>query len=194
MNRNFEFLNSISKISEDVFIEIKKVTEFKRIKAGTQIVKFGEVPTKVCMLVSGTMRCYLRTESGKEFNKSFYLPTSFVASLTALIKRKPSRFVFETLSDCKIYEIDYYKLLELTEKHSVVKDLYSRSLEGVYEKYEKRLVELISLDAKARYLELRIQIPNVDEIISQYHIAAYLGITPVQLSRIRKKITEINIC
>jgi hypothetical protein len=54
-------------------------------------------------------------------------------------------------------------------------------------KYEKRLVELISQNAKERYSALQKQIPEVDELIPQFHIASYLGITPVQLSRIRKK-------
>ena len=140
------------------------------------------------MLVSGLVRCYLITESGKEFNKSFYLPIGFVGSLTALIKRKPSLFVFEALSDCKLYEVDYYKLIELCKNNEQVNMLYSKVLEVVYVMYERRLIELISLDAKGRYLALRKQIPKVDELIPQYHIASYLGITPVQLSRIRKKL------
>ncbi len=188
MNRNFSFLNSISEVSEETFSEIKKITAFKRIEAGTQIVKLGDVPSKAYMIVSGIIRCYLITESGKEFNKSFYLPISFAASLTALMKRKPSSFVFEALSDCKIYEIDYYKLMHLCETNSNLKALYTKTLEFLYVKYEKRLVESMALNATERYLELQRQIPDVNALISQYHIASYLGITPVQLSRIRKKI------
>lgn len=189
MNRNFTFLNSISDISEETFTQIKEITRFKRIEAGTQIVKLGEVPSKAYMLVSGIIRCYLITESGKEFNKSFYLPVSFVASLTALMKKNPSLFVFETLTDCKIYEIDYYKMMTLCETNSKLKSLYTKILEFLYVKYERRLIQSISLNATERYYELQKQIPNVNELISQYHIASYLGITPVQLSRIRKKMS-----
>lgn len=192
MNKNFAFLKSISNISEENFDKILKFSTFKRVEAGTQIVKLEEVPSKVYMLVSGIMRCYLITESGKEFNKSFYLPITFVASLTALLKKKPSIFVFEALTDCKVYEIDYAELEKLCKSDVAVNGLYSKILEVVYIKYEKRLIELISLDAKERYLALRKQIPNVDELISQYHIASYLGITAVQLSRIRKKLNKLT--
>lgn len=188
MNKNFIFLKSIADISEETFKEIQKITKFKRVEAGTQIVKLDEVPTKIYMLVSGVIRCYISTESGKEFNKSFYLPTSFVGSLTALLKGKPSILVFEALSDCKMYEVDYHKLMKLCNKKSKLKVLYTKILEVLYVKYEKRLVEMISMDATCRYLELRRQNPNIDELISQYHIASYLGITAVQLSRIKKKI------
>jgi CRP-like cAMP-binding protein len=192
MNRNFDFLNSIENISEETFAELVKITEFKRIPAGTQIIKSEEIPSKIYLLLSGVVRCYLTTESGKEYNKSFYLPSSFLASLTALIKKKPSLFVFEALSDCKVYEIDYSKLMVLCKHNVSLKNLHIKVLEKVYFYYEKRLVDLISLDATDRYLELKNQIPNIDEIISQYHIASYLGISPVQLSRIRKKLKELK--
>jgi CRP-like cAMP-binding protein len=189
MHKNFLFLNSMTDISEEAFNEIQKITEFKKVKAGTQIVKLNEVPTKIYMLVSGVIRCYISTESGKEFNKNFYFPTSFVGSLTALLKTKPSTLVFETLSDCKIYEVDYQKLMQLCENDPKLKSLYAKILEVLYVKYEKRLVEMISMDATSRYLELRRKNPNIEEQISQYHIASYLGITAVQLSRIKKKIS-----
>lgn len=188
INSSFEFLNSIGDIPEDLFKELENISEFKRVGAGTQIVKLNEVPTKVYLLLSGVIRCYLSTESGKEYNKSFYFPTSFMGALTALVKKQPSRFVFESISECELYEVDYLQLMELYEKNTTLKVFYSKVLEMVYMQYEKRLVDLISLDATQRYLELRKQNPNIDRLISQYHIASYLGITPVQLSRIRKKI------
>lgn len=182
------FLNSFGGISDDILKELRKISELKTIKSGTQFVKLNEVPSKVYMLVSGIVRCYLITESGKEFNKTFYMPLGFVGSLTALIKKKPSIFVFEAITECTFYEVDYIKLMELCKKDESVNRLYSKVLEIVYVKYEKRLIELISLDATGRYLALKKQIPEVDTLIPQYHIASYLGITPVQLSRIRKKL------
>lgn len=187
-NNNQVFLDKFVEVSEEAFLELQYISEFKKLEAGTQIVKLGEVPSKMYMLRTGIIRCYLSTESGKEFNKSFYLPTCMVASLTALLKGTPSIFVFETVTECKLYEVDYIKFKKLCAKKPKVNQLYTRVLESVYIKYEKRLVELISLDATERYIELQSQIPEVDELIPQYHIASYLGITPVQLSRIRKKL------
>lgn len=188
MYRNHNLINSISDIPDDAIEQLKEVSQLKKIQEGTQLVRQNEVPTKAYILLSGIIRCYLSTESGKEFNKSFYLPITFVGSLTALMKKEPSFFVFESLTDCEIYEIEYSKFTKLNEQDSRFNLLYANILEGLYVKYERRLVELISLDAKDRYLALREQIPEVDRLIPQYHIASYLGITAVQLSRIRKNL------
>ena len=182
------FLNSISAIPEEIINELLKIAKLKTFETGIQIVKLNEAPSKVYMLISGVVRCYLITELGKEFNKNFFLPLSFFGSLTALIKKQSSSFVFEALITCQVYEVEYYNLMDLCKKYESVNMLYSKVLESVYVTYEKRLVELISLDAKERYSELRKQIKDVDHLIPQYHIASYLGITAVQLSRIRKKI------
>jgi CRP-like cAMP-binding protein len=183
-----DFLNKFTKVSQENVDSLLDIAEYKKVSAGTQLVKLNEVPTKLYMVFSGIVRCYLITETGKEFNKTFCMSVGFAASLTALVTKKPSLFVFETLTDCEIFEMDYNKLMKLCESNIVINTLYSRVLESVYASYEKRLVDLISLEAKDRYLALRKQIRNVDELIPQYHIASYLGITPVQLSRIRRKI------
>ncbi len=52
----------------------------------------------------------------------------------------------------------------------------------------KRISELSSLNATERYVKLKKEIPDIDNLIQQYHIASYLNITPVQLSRIRKEL------
>ena len=51
---------------------------------------------------------------------------------------------------------------------------------------DKRNRELSSLDAKQLYLKLLEEKPQILKSIPLNHIASYLNITPVQLSRIRR--------
>jgi hypothetical protein len=43
------------------------------------------------------------------------------------------------------------------------------------------------LGADQRYTLFKEEYPNLENLIAQYHIASYLGITATQLSRIRAK-------
>jgi len=52
---------------------------------------------------------------------------------------------------------------------------------------EQREIEIVLLDADRRYSLFQKQFPQLEQQIPQYHIASYLGVTPTQLSRIRRK-------
>ncbi|MCH7524208.1 MAG: Crp/Fnr family transcriptional regulator [Bacteroidetes bacterium] len=188
MNPNYTFLNSFVDLSEETFNKLDKLSTFKRIKANTTITKTGDTPTKYYLLVSGLMRAYFNSENGKEYNKNIFSPISFVASFTALINKKPSKLTYETLTDCKVYEFNYAEMMNLCKTDLSVCLVYSKILEQVFIGYEKRNLELLTLNATQRYLKLRTQIPNIDDLIPQYQIASYLSITPIQLSRIRKNL------
>mgnify|MGYP000748722520 CR=1 FL=1 len=80
------------------------------VDANMPLAKAGEVASKIYLLVSGLMRVYLSDEAGKEYNKNFFIPLCFVGSYTSLIKNEPSKLTYETLTECKLYEIDFKEL------------------------------------------------------------------------------------
>ncbi|MFT4665925.1 MAG: CRP-like cAMP-binding protein [Gammaproteobacteria bacterium] len=53
---------------------------------------------------------------------------------------------------------------------------------------EKRQIAFATQSATERYLTFLEKYPLLDKRIPQLHIASYLGITPTQLSRIRKEL------
>ncbi|WP_412985306.1 Crp/Fnr family transcriptional regulator [Pontimicrobium sp. IMCC45349] len=189
MNRNFKFLNSFVNISEADFLKLQKISSFRRLKKKETIAIQGEFPVReIFLLVSGVMRAYVNAESGKQFNKKIFVPTSFVGPLTSLVKNSISGLTYEALTDCKVYSINYDDFVALCKRDIIISNLYSKILEFVFIQYEKRSIELMAMDATERYLKLKERIPNIDDLIPQFQIASYLSITPVQLSRIRKKL------
>lgn len=184
-NKNFQFLNSIAPVSESLFRNLQTMSSFKRYEKGEIITHFDEIPTSAYMLIDGVMRAFIEDDSGKEYNKNLFTPISFVASFTSLLHNKPSQLCYQALTDCKTFQFDYREFLALCREDLQASILYSKILERVFVTYEKRNLELLSLNASQRYAQLRLRIPNIDVLIPQYQIASYLNITPVQLSRIR---------
>lgn len=183
-----KFLRYFNDIPQVPIEKIEQISNFKKIPSHTKVDNLGKIPSNIYLLLSGVMRCYIISESGKEFNKSFFFKNNFAGSLTALIDNAPSTLVFETLSDCDVYEIDYHALKKLCITDLAISNLYSNLMEKIFKHYEKRQLDLISLNASQRYLKLKETMPKIDDLVPQYHIASYLRITPVQLSRIRKKL------
>ena len=192
MNANFAFLNSFADIDEAAFDKLKKISSYQILNKHEVIVKEGEIPSSgIYMLISGIMRAYIDAESGKQYNKKIFAPRSFVGALTAIITRKPSKLTYQALTKCEVFEIDFIGFLDLCKNDIKISNLYNKILENIFIEYERRSLELMSLDATERYKVLRKRISNIDDLIPQFQIASFLNITPVQLSRIRKKMNQI---
>ncbi|PTM06700.1 MAG: hypothetical protein DA407_11435 [Bacteroidetes bacterium] len=191
MNKNFEFLNKVGNLSEGSFKKLQGLAIYRKILSNQVLSESGIVPKKVYMLVSGVITAFVNSESGKQFNKQIFTPISFAGALTAILKNEPSEVTYMTLTECKVYEIDFEDFKELCRQDFEIGRLYVKVLEHIFITYEARSLDLMRLDATERYVKLRSQIPDIDNLIPQYQIASYLNITPVQLSRIRKKINFI---
>jgi len=175
-------LHAISK--KDVEYLLKHCT-LRRCKANTPIVNFGEKPETVYMLTQGVVRSYILLENGREVTKSLFTPIDLFSSFTALLKQKASLFCYQALTDCELIAINFNKIREISSENMDVLKLYVGYLEHVFSINEDRHLKILSKDAKERYIDLKKNIPDIDDLIPQYQIAAYLNITPVQLSRIR---------
>lgn len=55
-------------------------------------------------------------------------------------------------------------------------------------KKERREYELLCLSAEDRYRALMENTPQLADMVTQNEIALYLGVTPVGLSRIKKRV------
>ncbi|WP_298757168.1 Crp/Fnr family transcriptional regulator [uncultured Psychroserpens sp.] len=185
---NFNFMCSLSPLSKKTYDKLYAIAELKEFKADSKLVDIGEVSKKLYLINKGVLRSYLIMENGKELTKSLFTPIEFFASFTSMLTNKPSEFVYETLTDCHIYEINYKAFIALCDTNAEVLKFYTRYLEFLFMAGEGIFIEISSMNAKERYLKLKELIPNIDQLIPQYQIASYLNITPVQLSRIRSKL------
>lgn len=88
--------------------------------------------------------------------------------------------------DCNIWRMKFRTIEELSENDCDLERLRRKIAESFFVWNEKKQLEMSMLDAKERYRIFQQEYPGVEELIPQYHVASYLGISPTQLSRIRK--------
>jgi CRP-like cAMP-binding protein len=185
-----EYLNSITEIKDETWKEIEGLFSEITIAKGDYFVRNGEVALKIGFLKSGVLRAFYTNRHGKEYNKHFFLQNSLVGAYSSLISGKENRIAQQALTDCTIIVADYKKLTELYNLYPDFERFSRKYAELSFVQKENRELEIVLLDADKRYSIFRKQFPNLDQIIPQYHIASYLGISPTQLSRIRKTLSE----
>jgi len=188
MEELFKFLNSLTPISDKAWNALKDVVVRKSYPAKTYIIKIGDKPRKVCFLEKGYVRGYVLTTKNKEFNREIFGPAEFISSLSTLMQGGSSKLGIQALTESIVYCVNFNTFMRLVGKHSELAIVYRKSLEINFIKLEQRIIQLSTTTATERYIEVRERMPNIDNLIAQYHIASYLGITPIQLSRIRSKL------
>lgn len=184
--KKFTALYSLSQ--SDEFVEkLTNSLEKKVYKRNDNIIELGETPSKFYILKEGVVRSYVIGPNGKEHIKILHKSVCLFAPLTALVKKEASTLIFDCLTDCEILEGNYYDFLTLTNSDLEFSSFYIKILEAGYINSENKIYDLSVLDSTERYLKLKKEIPDIENLIQQYHIASYLNITPTQLSRIRKE-------
>lgn len=186
----YQFSNKITPISREAFALVSPYLKHFKCEANTVLCNVGEESKYVFFIVSGIVRTSTETEKGKIFTRELYTNNQFCGPMSDMIKNKPSSYLYETLTDCEIIRSEHKEVQKLYDEHPDLMRFEIKMLEFAYIKMEKTIISLGTKDAKERYLSLLNRIEGIEYLIPQYQIASYLGITPIQLSRIRKGLKE----
>lgn len=185
----FTTLQKIFPIPVEELQAFKQLSVHRTISKNNHFIQAGQFADSIGFCVSGLFRFYYTTQGGDEFNKSFCSSNDFIASYSSLLADVPSYFSIQALMNSEIIMIRYNDFQSLYTRHVCWERVGRILIEQLYIKKEMRERELLLLSAEARYLLFLEKYGHMANRIPQYHIASYLGITPVALSRIRKKLT-----
>ncbi len=177
-----------SEIPPKEFEKLVRVSRVCHLKKGEYFQQAGERPNKFGFVISGILRLYYTNGSGDEFNKNFCVENDFVAAYSALLQNRVSRLSIQAMEETTLLVIGYKDYLQLFNQHLCWQILGRKIAENLFIKKEEKESQFLLDSAETRYLKFLKEYPDLEVRIKQYHIASYLGITPVALSRIRTKL------
>ncbi len=182
-------LHCYAPISDESWEALKDISKFRSLTKHTLLYRAGDIPQSYAYIYKGLIRCFICDERGKEYNKNFFDEGMFPGSMTALLTSSPSMLAFEAIEDTLIIEIDFpaYRRLMIEKEDLKLFQIYYLEKNWLLAK-DSREIEIVQDDATARYLRFVDNKPTLAARLPQYHIASHLGITPTQLSRIRKNL------
>ncbi len=184
-------VTSVTTFTNEGWEDFSSLFSFQKMERGSFFCRVDEYPDQVAFVCKGVLRAYYCTNKGFEYNKTFFIENSFPVSLAAVLQKNKSYLNFQALEDCELLVANYYKIEELYSKHRCVETLVRQMLELEWViKKEQRELRLVLNNAEERYLYFQQEYPGLENRIPQYHIASHLGVTPIQLSRIRAKLAK----
>lgn len=148
----------------------------------------GDIASHVFFISSGLVRFYYITEDGREFNKSFAREGEFAGAIQYSSRPEPGRFHIQALEPTRTLAISLQGLERLYRHSLAWANLGRLTMEGLAVRKTEREAEFLLDSAETRYRSFLSRDPGLAERLPLYHIASFLGITDVALSRIRKRL------
>ena len=183
-----EYINKICPLKDGTFDELQACFHLIKLSKNDFFVREGAYAHQIGFLQKGIVRAYFSNHEGKEYIKQFFVAPSIIGAYTSLLTKQPNKIAQQALTDCEILVADFAKIEALYNRHHDLERLGRNIAEHYFLEKEQKELEMALLDADKRYQLMRERFPTIESIIPQYYIASYLGISPTQLSRIRRKI------
>lgn len=190
METLISYFNAIAPLNSNTWLKLSKLFNQEQLLKNQYFVKEGEVAGKIGFLETGVVRAYFLNEGGKEYNKQFFTGPSIIGAYSSLLTGNRNLIAQQALTDCVVYTCSYNELVRLYDEHQDLERLARKIAEYYFMEKEKKELEIILLNAKERYFIFKKDFPNLEQLIPQYHIASYLGISAIQLSRIRHQYSK----
>ncbi|GMT45340.1 MAG: cyclic nucleotide-binding protein [bacterium] len=178
-------IDKVYPLGNECWSEIEPLIYIKELDKNNYFSKEGQLTRDLGLISNGILRIFYLNEKGEEWNKLFLQKNDFVAA--GISPEKKSITNIQALSKTMILCIPYTELIKISTRHKEINAFIQKLTFAYLEQKQVREIRLLSEEAMSNYLLFRNAFPDLESKIQHYHIASYLGITPTQLSRLRKK-------
>jgi CRP-like cAMP-binding protein len=186
------YLSIFKELSFADMYELSKLAKTKKLLAGEMYINTDVVYHKVAFIKSGLIRAYHLKENGEEVTLLLRWENQFTGAADTIIFNKPSRFAYQALEDTVLMELDFSKAQPIIDNNPKLSARRNTFVLSMLAESMSRVESFILLSPEERYLQLMQEKPDIVNRVPNKYLATLLGITPVSLSRIRKRIASSN--
>lgn len=160
----------------------------KPVAAGAALLAQGQHWDTLWWVGSGAFRMYYLDRQGQASNKNFYLEGALIWPITPQLAQAPVGFWIEALEPSEVWGLHWPTWQAATTGWTAWERLEQQTLAGLLQDKMVREQQFLQDSATQRYQHLLAQRPEWVARLPLRHIASYLGITDVALSRIRRRL------
>jgi len=166
------------------------MTRQVKLDANETYIREGDTERRLAFIEQGVMRAYIIKPNGDEATLFLRWEGQFIASHDTIIHRQPSRFIYRALEPVSLLEIDYDVLEEVLKTHPEYEPLRNFFLMRMLSESLSMMESFVTQSPEERYRNLLAGRFDLVNRVPDKYIASMLGITPVSLSRIRKRMLD----
>jgi CRP-like cAMP-binding protein len=174
---------------EDIKLIIELIS-CKSLKAGDFFVKFEDKSNKMFFVQEGLFKAFFYDKNYNEVIIDFYKEGDLSGDWQSTLLGQPSQICIQAIEDSYIVQIDTERLSQLMRNNLNLSQVYNQILKDILIHSLHNIKHNMNEKPKERYIHLIEDRPYLFNRVPQKEIAAYLGITPVSLSRLKRRVTQ----
>ena len=178
------FFHNINLDEDDLFSFSRFFSE-KKYPRKTYLLHAGDRWDKVYYIYHGLIRLFYNDSEGREFNKAFFWEKHCIWPVAPRDRNEDSLFSIAALEDVTVLESSFQLFYEWMSKRGNWEKFALPFAETLVEQKFLREHDFLLLSATERFNNFSRKYPDIVFRIPDYHLASYLGITNVSLSRIK---------
>lgn len=178
------------KIDEAALEEIHGRLRSKKIKKKTFLLQQGEICDFEAYVVRGCLKMYYLDANGEEAILFFAVEDWWLGDIASFSTQEPTLLFIEALEDSELLLINRADKMYLYEAIPQLERMFRLMIQRAYVVLQNRFFATITQPAEERYLDFLKRYPTIPQRVPQHQIAAYLGISPEFLSKIRAKLAH----
>ena len=171
----------------DFFVSL---LESKTLKRKHYLLNQGDICKTENFIVKVCLRTYTIDENGFEHIVMFGIEEWWVGDLYSFLTQTPANYFIDALEDTEVIQITKENLDKLYERVPKFEKFFRLILQNAFIAQQIRINQNLALTAEQRYLEFIKKYPKLEQRLSQKQVSAFLGITPVFLSMLRRKLAN----
>lgn len=185
-----EFYRKSFQLSDETELQrLTEITELVHLRKGERICQEGERQNKVTFLLRGLLRGYFLDANGRDITDCFVFQYGTPA-MACLALEEPSTITIEAIAESDVLSLPMQAVLDLLERRPELYQVYNRFLLAALQTHWEVKTIMYQYPALQRYQWFLRTYPGLSEQVSGKHIASFLGMTQVTLSRLRRAIRE----
>jgi CRP-like cAMP-binding protein len=186
LNQLISKIQLVDKFSDQDIELFAGILHEQTLDKNDHFLKIGEISRHVAFLGTGLAMHY-KLYDGMEIPVDFTPEGEWLAYLESFTNGTPADTGIKLLEDARVLTLSASNMQLLFQAQPKFASLKSFYTERSFMSNAQHSADLAMLSGKQRYYKFMKQKPDLVNRIPQYYIAAYLGIKPQSLSRIRKE-------
>lgn len=187
LKRIYQFSKDLTLSDAQLFISAAGQTSFAK---GEILIDMESKTTMIYFIRKGLVRMFTVLENGEERTMSLIPEYHLVANGDMVLFERPSRYVFQALEPTTTFYMDFEVAQQIMERNPHMEKHRKHMLRRFIVQYFTRLETFVLMSAEERYVKYVEENPDLIHRVADKYIAQVLGITPVSLSRIRKRLAQ----